>query len=158
MWEIGHTDLYGTPPGKFCLPGDTGLRHATTRRTGPATSPLRIVSVQFAHSKATTWGVVSDYGGADEVRQTCKIYGKPYCTYPWFAWDGKRFTYGVNFPGTKRDFGQGRAVPDRARVRRPLRPRQHVLRDGHQATQVLRSSRLHLPGAQQPGRCDRNAM
>ncbi len=105
VWEIGHTDLYGSPPGKFCLPGDTACGTYDAAHWA-ATSPLRIVSVQFAHSKATTWGVVSDYGGVDEVRQTCKIYGKPYCTYPWFAWDGKRFTYGVNFPGTKRDFGK----------------------------------------------------
>ena len=105
VWEIGHTDLYGNPPGKFCLPGDTACGTYDAAHWA-ATSPLRIVSVQFAHSRATTWGVVSDYGGADEIRQTCKIYGKPYCIYPWYAWDGKRFTYGVNFPGTKRDFGK----------------------------------------------------
>jgi hypothetical protein len=105
VWEIGHSSLYGTPPGQFCLPGNTICDNYDAAHWA-ATSPLRIVSVQFAHSKATTWGTVSDYGGVDEIRQYCKIYGKPYCTYPWFAWDGKRFTYGVNFPGTKRDFGK----------------------------------------------------
>ena len=106
VWEIGHGDLYGTPPAKFCLPGDT-ICNSYDADHWAATSPLRIVSVVFGNGeRARTWGVVSDYGGADEIRQTCKIYGAPYCTYPWFAWDGRRFTYGIDYTGTKRDFGQ----------------------------------------------------
>jgi hypothetical protein len=106
VWEIGHADLYGTPPAKFCLPGDT-ICDSYDADHWAATSPLRIVSVVFGNGeRAQTWGVVSDYGGADEIRQTCKIYGAPYCTYPWFAWDGRRFTYGIDYTGTKRDFGQ----------------------------------------------------
>ena len=35
VWEIGHTDLYGISAGQVLPAGRHGLRHATTRRTGP---------------------------------------------------------------------------------------------------------------------------
>jgi hypothetical protein len=106
VWEIGHSDLYGSHPGQFCLPGQTfcGSYEASYWAD---TKPLQLLSVHFANGHpARTWAVVSDYGGVDEIQHYCKVYGSPYCTYPWYAFNGKGFTYGVDFPGTKNDFGQ----------------------------------------------------
>jgi hypothetical protein len=39
---------------------------------------------------------------------SCSRYGGPFCTYPWYAWNGrlKAFTYGGDYPGTVNDFGE----------------------------------------------------
>ena len=38
----------------------------------------------------------------------CSSSGGPFCTYPWFAFNGtsSAFTYGADYPGTKFDYGQ----------------------------------------------------
>jgi hypothetical protein len=38
----------------------------------------------------------------------CTSYGGPFCIYPWFAFNGKAgaLTYGVDYPGTRFDYGQ----------------------------------------------------
>ena len=108
VWEIGHGALYGTPPAKFCLPGNV-ICNSYDAAHWAGTSPIRIQSVTFADgSKADTYATASDYGGADEIRTlgNCPVYGAPYCMYPWYASDGGAFTFGVDWPGTKRDFGQ----------------------------------------------------
>jgi len=108
VWEIGHGDLYGTPPAKYCLPGNV-ICNSYDAAHWAGTNPIRIKSVVFSDgSKADTWATVSDYGGADEIRTYghCPVYGAPYCIYPWFSWDGRAFNFGVNYPGTKKDFGQ----------------------------------------------------
>jgi hypothetical protein len=122
VWEIGHGDLYGTPPAKYCLPGNP-ICNSYDADHWAATSPLRILSVHFGKVPARQWGVVSDYGGADLVRQTCKVYSAPYCTYPWFAFDGKAFTYGVDFPGTQNDFGQAAQFQTKPACGGPYGPR-----------------------------------
>lgn len=35
-------------------------------------------------------------------------YGGPYCSYPWYAFNGKdgAFTYGGDYPGTVQDYGR----------------------------------------------------
>jgi hypothetical protein len=78
---------------------------------------------------------VSDYGGAAEVDQYCSAYGGPYCIYPWYAYNSSSsaFTYGVDYPGTKFDYGQagqftttprcgGPFGPDTTYCDTPLRP------------------------------------
>jgi len=60
-------------------------------------------------STPTKWAVVSDLGGTAEVRTDCSSYGGPYCIYPWYALNakGSAFTYGIDYTGTKFDYGQG---------------------------------------------------
>ncbi len=57
---------------------------------------------------ANKWAVVSDFGGTAEVNQYCPSYGGPYCTYPWYAFNGTSaaFSYGADYPGTQFDYGQ----------------------------------------------------
>ncbi|MEA2629123.1 MAG: hypothetical protein QOJ10_1583 [Chloroflexota bacterium] len=115
VWEIGHTGDYTTPAGQFCLPG------APKKNGNPCYSydvptwlqfhPLQIKSVTFGDgSIAKSWSAVSDYGGKAEIDKNCGAanYGSPFCTYPWFAYNGTdtAFTYGGDYPGTTNDFGQ----------------------------------------------------
>jgi hypothetical protein len=108
VWEIGHTSEFSTPAGQYCVPGQTGCdSYDTTHWLG--FSPLQIKSVTFADgSTANKWAVVSDFGGTAEVNQYCPSYGGPYCTYPWYAFNGTSaaFTYGADYPGTQSDYGQ----------------------------------------------------
>ena len=45
-----------------------------------------------------------------EINRDCAPanYGTPFCTYPWFAFNGtdSAFTYEADYPGTSKDFGQ----------------------------------------------------
>lgn len=115
VWEIGHTGNYTTPAGQFCLPG------APKKNGNPCYSydvptwlqfqPLQIKGVTFGDgSSAQSWSAVSDYGGKAEVDQYCGAasFGTPFCTYPWYAYNGtdKAFTYGGDYAGTTKDFGQ----------------------------------------------------
>jgi hypothetical protein len=115
VWEIGHTGDYTTPAGQFCLPG------APKKNGNPCYSydvptwlqfhPLQIKGVTFGDgSSAKSWSAVSDYGGKAEIDKNCGAanYGSPFCTYPWFAYNGtdSAFTYGGDYPGTTNDFGQ----------------------------------------------------
>jgi hypothetical protein len=108
VWEIGHTSPFTTPASQFCVPGQTFCdSYDTAHWLG--FSPLQIKSVTFANgSTANKWAVVSDYGGTAEVNQYCPSYGGPFCTYPWYVFNGtdSAFTYGADYPGTKFDYGQ----------------------------------------------------
>jgi hypothetical protein len=108
VWEIGHTSDFSTPAAQFCLPGQTICdSYDTAHWLG--FSPLQIKSVTFANgTTASEWAVVSDFGGTAEINQYCPSYGGPYCTYPWYAFNGtdSAFTYGADYPGTKFDYGQ----------------------------------------------------
>jgi hypothetical protein len=113
VWEIGHTGDYTTPAGQFCLPG-SATKPPCYSYDVPSWlqfQPLQIKGVTFGNgSAAKSWSVVSDYGGEAEVNQYCGAanYGTPFCTYPWYAFNGTlgAFTYGGDYPGTTNDFGQ----------------------------------------------------
>ncbi|HMC41108.1 MAG TPA: hypothetical protein VKI19_15685 [Acidimicrobiales bacterium] len=108
VWEIGHTSPFTTPAAQFCLPGQTNCDSYDASHWA-GFSPLRIQSVRFADGSApSNWAAVSDFGGKAEVDQYCSSYGGPYCIYPWFAFNStsSAFTYGVDYPGTKFDYGQ----------------------------------------------------
>ena len=73
--------------------------------------PLQIKGVTFGDgSSAKSWSAVSDYGGLAEINRDCGAanVGKPFCTYPFYAFNGTdtAFTYGGDYPGTSKDFGQ----------------------------------------------------
>ena len=107
VWEIGHTSPFTTPAAQYCLPGQTGCDSYDAAHWA-GFSPLRIESVSFSNGSApSSWAVVSDFGGKAEVNQNCASYGGPYCIYPWFAFNSasSAFTYGVDYPGTKFDYG-----------------------------------------------------
>ncbi|HEY7343641.1 MAG TPA: hypothetical protein VH591_22420 [Ktedonobacterales bacterium] len=113
VWEIGHTGNFTDPPGDFCLPGSATNPPCYSYNVPSwlKFSPLQIKGVVFGLStKPSEWAVVSDYGGRAEVDQYCGAsnYGTPFCTYPWYAFNGRdqAFTYGGDYPGTTRDFGK----------------------------------------------------
>jgi hypothetical protein len=113
VWEIGHTGDYTKPAGQFCLPGSATKPpcYSYDVPTWLQFQPLQIKGVTFGDgSSARSWSVVSDYGGEDEVNQHCGAanYGAAFCWYPWYAYNGttKSFTYGGDYPGTTKDFGQ----------------------------------------------------
>jgi hypothetical protein len=115
VWEIGHTSPFTTPASQFCVPGQTFCDSFDTAHW-LGFHPLQIKSVTFANgSTANKWAVVSDTGGKAEVLgdsfvgpTDCSTYGGPYCTYPWYAFNGtsSAFTYGADYPGTQFDYGQ----------------------------------------------------
>jgi hypothetical protein len=109
VWEIGHTSPYTTPPGKFCLPGETDC-FSYDAPAWRQTKPISIMSVRFEHHRrAKHWAVVSDYGGRAEVEQYCGHYGGPFCIYPWFTSNAAGYWhYGVDYPDTTRDYGRVR--------------------------------------------------
>jgi hypothetical protein len=113
VWEIGHTGDYTTPAGQFCLPGSTKKNPCFSYDvpTWLQFQPLQIKGVTFGDgSSAQRWSAVSDFGGKAEVDQYCGAanYGTQFCSYPWYAFNGKNstFTYGGDYPGTTKDFGQ----------------------------------------------------
>jgi hypothetical protein len=116
VWEIGHTGNYTTPAGQFCLPGESsaaggGACYSYNVPSWLQFKPLQIKGVTFGGgSWAKSWSVVSDFGGKAEVNQYCGAanYGSPFCWYPWYAFNGtdNAFTYGGDYPGTTKDFGQ----------------------------------------------------
>jgi hypothetical protein len=113
VWEIGHTGSYTTPAGQFCLPGSATKPpcYSYDVPSWLTFQPLQIKGVTFGNgSSAKSWSVVSDYGGEAEVNQYCGAgsYGSPFCWYPWYAWNGtlNAFTYGGDYPGTAKDYGQ----------------------------------------------------
>ena len=113
VWEIGHTGDYTTPAGQFCLPGSAKKNpcYSYDVSTWLKFQPLQIKGVTFGDgSTAQSWSAVSDFGGKAEVDQYCGAanYGTPFCSYPWYAFNRKynTFTYGGDYPGTTKDFGQ----------------------------------------------------
>jgi hypothetical protein len=115
VWEIGHTSLFSSNPGAFCVPGDTsGECQSYNAPAWFGTSPIRIESVTFgSHGLAKHWAVVSDYGGKAEITDPkelgseCSGYGGPFCIYPWYSQNtDNSFRFGVDSPSTARDFGK----------------------------------------------------
>src|SRR5579859_3148426 len=113
VWEIGHTGNYTTPAGQFCLPGSATKPPCFSYDvpTWLKFQPLKILGVRFGDgSTAKSWSAISDFGGKAEINQDCGAanYGAPFCTYPWYAFNGttNAFTYGGDYPGTTNDFGQ----------------------------------------------------
>jgi hypothetical protein len=113
VWEIGHTSPFTNPGGQYCTPGSATKPpcYSYDVPTWVGFTPLQIKGVTFGDgSSPTGWSAVSDFGGVAEVNQYCGAanYGTPFCYYPWYAYNGpdKAFTYGGDYPGTTRDFGQ----------------------------------------------------
>jgi hypothetical protein len=108
VWEIGHTSPFAHPSSQFCLPGDP-ICDSYNAPSWAGFSPLKIESVTFADgSTAQHWAVISDLGADAEILGSCSAVGGPFCTYPWYTLgtDGT-FRYGIDYPGTANDFGQG---------------------------------------------------
>jgi len=106
VWEIGHTSPFTKPADQFCVPGQT-FCDSYDAAHWLGFHPLQIKSVTFAGgSTASEWAAVSDFGGKAEVNQFCPTYGGPFCTYPWFTFNGTNnaFSYGADYPGTKFDY------------------------------------------------------
>jgi hypothetical protein len=113
VWEIGHTSPYTQPSGQYCTPGSATKPpcYSYNVPTWLGFQPLQIKGVTFGDgSSANSWAAVSDFGGEAEVNQYCGAanYGTPFCWYPWYAYNGtaKAFTYGGDYPGTTKDYGQ----------------------------------------------------
>jgi hypothetical protein len=118
VWEIGHTGSYTQPAGQYCIPGDATKPpcYSFDVPSWLTFQPLQIKGVTFGNgSSARSWATVSDTGGKAEILgnsfvgpTSCAGFGGPFCTYPFFAWNGKldAFTYGGDYPGTTKDFGQ----------------------------------------------------
>ena len=113
VYEIGHSDLYGDHPGKFCVPGQR-FCGSFNNANWAGQQPIRILDVTFGDgSHPRNWAVVSDTGGKAEVLghsfvgpTHCKTYGGPYCIYPWYSWDGSALNYGVNYANTVDRLGE----------------------------------------------------
>jgi hypothetical protein len=112
VWEIGHSDLYGDHPGAFCLPGQT-FCGSFNAANWAGFKPIRIFNATFGdRSHPQHWAVVTDTGGIAEVLGNsfvgptdCSSYGGPFCTYPFFSWDGAAFNFGTDYRNTVTDFG-----------------------------------------------------
>jgi len=135
-WEIGHTSVFTSPAGRFCVPGQaTCASNDIPHWLG--FTPLKIVSVTFADGSAPKqWAVVSDLGGAAEVTSSCPSYGGAYCSYPWYAYNSgaTALTYGGDYPQHEVRLRAGLAVRDHAAARRAVRRGFHLLR--HRAHSV----------------------
>jgi hypothetical protein len=102
VWEIGHSDLYGSTPGAFCIPGQTNCGSFNSANWAGFT-PIRIFNATFGDaSQEQGWAAVSDTGGKAEVLGNsfvgptdCTAYGGPFCTYPYFSSDGKAINFGA---------------------------------------------------------------
>jgi hypothetical protein len=105
VWEIGHTsDFSGA---QFCLPGQT-ICDSYDAAHWAGFTPATIVDVAFGDgTHAKTWASVSDFGGNAEILQSCPAVGGPFCTYPWYTKAASGFHYGIDYPDTVKDFGQG---------------------------------------------------
>jgi hypothetical protein len=123
VWEIGHTSPFTTPASRFCVAGQTNCdSYDTAHWLG--FRPLQIKSVTFAGGSAAQWAVTSDLGGIAEVNATCPVYGGAFCTYPWYALNGKdrAFTFGSDYPATKFDYGQASQFATRQLCGGPFGP------------------------------------
>lgn len=112
VWEIGHTSPFTSPGGQFCLPGSATKPPCYSYNVPSwlGFKPLQILGVTFGDgSKAQGWAAVSDYGGKAEINQYCggANYGTAFCAYPWYSLNkAGYYTYGGDYPGTQKDFGQ----------------------------------------------------
>ena len=107
VWEIGHKSVF-TGGAAFCLPGEAGcLSYNAASWAG--ISPIQIQSVVFGDGSAPkSFAAVSDQGGKAEVLapNACSTYGGPLCIYPWYTLGATGFHYGIDYPDTRKDFGQ----------------------------------------------------
>jgi hypothetical protein len=121
VWEIGHSDLYGSTPGAFCVPGQTNCGSFNADNWTGFT-PIRIFGVTFGdNSTQQGWAAVSDTGGKAEVLGNsfvgptdCTGYGGPFCTYPYFSTDSGgaiNFGAGSNNLGGVDQFAQTTDCP-----------------------------------------------
>jgi hypothetical protein len=129
VWEIGHTGNYTSPQGQFCLPASATKPpcYSYDVPTWLKFQPLEIKGVTFANgSKPTGYSVVSDFGGKAEVNQYCGAanYGTPFCSYPFYALNGtdSAFTYGGDYPGTSKDYGQAAQFQQQENCTSPAGP------------------------------------
>lgn len=106
-----------TPADQFCIPGQI-ICQSYNAAAWAGTSPIQILGVKFGDGSAPkNWAVVSDFGGIAEVlgitnSSNCNAYGGPFCIYPWFSVSSTgRFNFGVDYPNTKKDFGQANQYP-----------------------------------------------
>ena len=113
VWEIGHTGSYTKPAGQYCSPGSATKPpcYSYNIPSWLQFSPVVVEGVTFGDgSSAQGWAVASDFGGEAEVNQYCGAanYGQPFCAYPWYALNKSLggFTYGGDYPGTSKDYGQ----------------------------------------------------
>ena len=136
VYEIGHSDEFGSTPGAFCVPGQTNCGSFNFANWAGQT-PIRIMNVTFGDgSHPRDWAVVSDTGGKAEVLGNsfvgptdCAKYGGPYCIYPWFSWDGSALNYGVDLSEYGRQARPGEPVPEEDNLSGGRRLRgQHLLR------------------------------
>ncbi|PYP92131.1 MAG: hypothetical protein DMG65_04835 [Candidatus Angelobacter sp. Gp1-AA117] len=105
VWEIGHASIF-TGGDAFCVPGQTNC-NSYDPASWAGFSPIQIKSVTFGDgSSPKNFAAVSDLGGKAEVAQTCATYGGSFCIYPWFTLGTSGFHYGVDYPDTRKDFGQ----------------------------------------------------
>lgn len=106
VWEIGHESVF-TGRGALCVPGQTTCP-SYNAASWLGFSPIQIQSVTFGDgSSPQSYAVVSDQGGKAEVELTCATYGGAFCIYPWYTLSTSgAFHYGVDYPDTKKDFGQ----------------------------------------------------
>lgn len=106
VWEIGHESVF-TGGGAQCTPGQTTC-DSYNAASWAGFSPIQITSVTFGDgSSPQSYAAVSDQGGKAEVALTCTTYGGPFCIYPWYTLSTSgAFHYGVDYPDTKKDFGQ----------------------------------------------------
>jgi hypothetical protein len=108
VWEIGHTSDFARKAAAFCLPGHPRCKSYDTAAWA-GISPITIESVVFGDgSRASRWGIASDYGGAAEVEQYCGHYGGPNCIYPWYSSTAAgTIHFGVQYPDSLKNFGGG---------------------------------------------------
>jgi len=105
VWEIGHASVF-TGGAQFCLPGQT-ICDSYNAPSWAGFSPIQIKGVTFGDGSApTSWAVVSNQGGKAEVAKSCSAYGGPFCIYPWYSLGATGLHYGVDYPDTRKDFGQ----------------------------------------------------
>jgi hypothetical protein len=121
VYEIGHSNLYGNNPGKFCKPGQT-ICGSFNNADWAGQQPIRILDVTFGDgSHPRNYAVVSDTGGKAEILghsfvgpTKCQGYGGPFCIYPWYSWDGSAINFGVDYPNTVERLGGARQFQQRA--------------------------------------------
>ena len=105
VWEIGHASIFNAG-GVLCTAGQT-FCDSYNAASWSGISPIQIISVTFGDgSTAGTYAAVSDTGGKAEVAQTCATYGGAFCIYPWYTQGKSSFHYGIDYPDTRKDFGQ----------------------------------------------------
>jgi len=93
-------------------------------------SPIRILGVTFGDGSAPKqFAAVSDLGGKAEVLQTCPTFGGPFCIYPWYTLGTTGFHYGVDYPDTRKDFGQSDQFAQTTLCGGSVRSRFHLLHD-----------------------------